>query len=52
MTCERCGGAGAGPVGQVVLCDSCVVLIVVEWRIHREEFAVLAGAEPRQGRVG
>jgi len=45
MRCERCGGHEAvEQLGGVILCDTCVVLILQEWRIHREEWAELTSS--------
>ena len=43
MTCERCGLVGHDVVGEVVLCDECLGLVVREWRISFDEIGVLAG---------
>jgi hypothetical protein len=42
MTCERCGSdSGIEHLGNVVLCETCLMLVLIEWRRHREEFGEL-----------
>ena len=45
MKCERCGKAGADVLGEAVLCDGCLCLIVREWKVKFEEFGELAEAQ-------
>jgi hypothetical protein len=45
MKCERCGCLGADILGEAVLCEECLVLIVREWRVKREEFGQLTQAQ-------
>ena len=40
--CERCGEADGQTVGNVMLCDKCVILICLEWSIRRQDFAELS----------
>jgi hypothetical protein len=41
MKCERCGKPGADLLGECVLCEQCLALIIREWRIKHEEFGEL-----------
>ena len=41
MKCERCGKPGADVCGEACLCETCVSLIIREWRIRHDEFGEL-----------
>ncbi len=41
MKCERCGRPGADVLGEVVLCEECLCLVLREWRIKHAEFGEL-----------
>jgi hypothetical protein len=46
VKCERCGSLdGVEQLGKVVLCESCVVLILIEWRRKKEEFGQLCASD-------
>lgn len=40
--CERCGKAGCDVVGEAVLCEVCLGLVVREWKIAFQTFGELA----------
>lgn len=44
VNCERCQEASGFDVGDGgMLCQACLLMIVAEWRIKRDEFGELAG---------
>jgi hypothetical protein len=49
MRCERCGRPGADILGEVILCEPCLGLVLREWKIHFAEFGDLQGTEGIQG---
>jgi hypothetical protein len=44
MRCERCGNEKGERYGSVALCAACLVLIVLEWKTRRDEFAELSAS--------
>lgn len=43
--CDRCGeGNDCETFGGIPLCEECIVLVVKEWRIKRDEFGALTHA--------
>lgn len=40
--CERCGLPGHDVLGEIVLCDLCLVRICLEWRIRFDNVGTLA----------
>jgi hypothetical protein len=42
MRCERCGKPGHDVEGEVCLSDTCLALIVREWKVRHDEFGQLA----------
>ena len=42
VRCERCGKPGADVQGEAVLCESCLSLVIREWRIKFEEIGELS----------
>lgn len=46
MKCERCGSdSGVEHLGKVILCETCLVLVLIEWRIRKQEFGELQQAQ-------
>jgi len=44
MKCDRCGMPGSDVHGEAVLCETCLCLILREWRIRFDEFGSLQEA--------
>jgi hypothetical protein len=42
MKCERCGKPATDNDSEIPLCDSCLTLIVREWKIRHDEYGELA----------
>lgn len=42
LRCERCGKPGSDIQGEAILCDTCISLVIREWKIKHEEFGELA----------
>ena len=41
MKCERCGRPTSDIGGEIPLCDSCLALIIREWKIRHDEYGEL-----------
>lgn len=45
MKCERCGRAGADILGEACLCETCLTMVIREWKIKFEEIGELTEAQ-------
>lgn len=42
MKCERCGKPGADVLGEGCFCETCLALLIREWKIRFDEIGEIA----------